>query len=486
MKYNNMNEKDKETLIAKRVELVENIMMEELLTHLIAKGVVTKRNAEYINAINVNSKKVEYFLDLLPKRGPDAFQIFCEALNTTGQEFIVSHYLKEDNKTNDLSFDCIPTAKDNEPSNQLLLKDNDNSIIRIKYSSTSPLKKCNSTPTKSSPKSPEVRHLLKHVISEPTPSQFSLNGNQTGITRCDRIDNSMSPAIEEPWPKKRKVCNEQDIDILKIKPATQEFYYKNHSQSYKMDGIPRGLALVININKIAGMAPREGSSIDHRRMSYLLKQLQFTVISYDNENLTAENILIKVREFKDLPEHKNADATVVCLFSHGTNGYIFGTDGEKVPLNDVFSLFDVDECPDLRKKPKIFIMQSCRGDNVDLRRVPTLKVSAEDFADNVPVQKTEPTMSDSLFCYPTQEGYRAWRNYEEGSWFIQALVDVFAKHAWEKDICAMLNMVNSMVSQRTSLNPSTGLNGAKQMSEFKSTLRKPHLYFYPGIGRKQN
>ncbi|CAI9720322.1 caspase-2-like isoform X3 [Octopus vulgaris] len=481
-----MNEKDKETLIRKRVELVDNIVMEELLTHLIAKKVVTKRQAESINAVNGNSKKVEVFLDLLICRGPDAFQLFCEALIASDQEFIVSHYLKADNKSKDLSFDNTPSPKDNEPNNELLFKDSDNSNIRIKYSSASPLKKCISTPTKSSPKSPDVRYLLKHVISEPAPSSYSLNNNQTGITRSDRIDNSMSPAIEEPCPKKRKLFNEQDIDILKMKPATRKFYFENHSQSYKMDGIPRGLALVININKIAGMAPREGSSIDYRRMSCLLKQLQFNVVSYDDEKLTAENILIKVREFKDLPDHKNADATVVCLFSHGTNGFIYGTDGEKVSLDDVFSLFDVDECPDLRKKPKIFIMQSCRGDNVDLRRVPTLKVSATDFADNAPLQKTEPTMSDSLFCYPTQEGYQAWRNYAEGSWFIQALVDIFARHACEKDICAMLNMVNSMVSQRTSSNPSTGLNGAKQMSEFKSTLREAYLYFYPGIGRKQN
>lgn len=43
-----MDEKDKEMLITKRVQLVENIVMEELLTHLIAKKVVTKRQAESI------------------------------------------------------------------------------------------------------------------------------------------------------------------------------------------------------------------------------------------------------------------------------------------------------------------------------------------------------------------------------------------------------------------------------------------------------
>ena len=38
-------------------------------------------------------------------------------------------------------------------------------------------------------------------------------------------------------------------------------------------------------------------------------------------------------------------------------------------------------------------------------------------------------------------GYYAWRNRERGSWYIEALVQIFMKYARCEDICTMLNRV---------------------------------------------
>ncbi|GAB1611224.1 caspase-2-like [Argonauta hians] len=477
-----MNKEDAEKLIEKRVELVDNILIDGLVTHLIARKVLTKRNAENINVLCGNSKQVEYLLDLLPCRGPDAFNNFCEALKENGQEFIVSNFLKN-NKTN-----LATENSKNEETNIICFRDSDNCYTQIKYNFDSPLKKYHSSPSNVPQAVVEKRHTLRHVISEPASLQSTLACSRKRISGYDNVDNGTPPPTtsEQLYSKKRRVYSQSVVDILNIKPASRTFYFKNVSQAYKMDGIPRGHALLINISSIDGMPPRTGSSVDFHRMSSLLNQLHFDVISYDDEKLTAKNLLIKVREFRDLPSHKKANATVICFFSHGDNGYIFGTDGEKVSLNELFSMFDVDQCPYLNKKPKIFIMQSCRGSKVDLRKVATMELLSNDCSDYQPAQYKEPSMTDALFCYPTQEGYRAWRNQMEGSWFIQALVDVFVKYSFEKDVCAMLNMVNSMVSQRISLTSLGGADGAMQMSEYKSTLRKPYLYFFPGIGCAQS
>ena len=69
----------------------------------------------------------------------------------------------------------------------------------------------------------------------------------------------------------------------------------------------------------------------------------------------------KLQDFSQHPGHAAADCTVVCILSHGEEGYIFGADGRKFELDAIFKLFDNTCCPDLRGKPKSFIIQACRG-----------------------------------------------------------------------------------------------------------------------------
>ncbi len=85
-----------------------------------------------------------------------------------------------------------------------------------------------------------------------------------------------------------------------------------------------------------------------------------------------------------------------------------------------------------------------------------------------------PTLCDMLVGYPTQKGFIAYRKPEVGSWYMNAIVQVFSKHSCDTDICAMLNMVNSMISNEVTN------TGKKQMSEFTSKLTKPYFYFFPG------
>jgi uncharacterized protein YejL (UPF0352 family) len=86
-----------------------------------------------------------------------------------------------------------------------------------------------------------------------------------------------------------------------------------------------------------------------------------------------------------------------------------------------------------------------------------------------------PSLCDMLIGFPTQKGYIAYRKPEIGSWYMNAIVQVFSKHSCDTDLCAMLNMVNSMIS-----NEVTNM-GKKQMSEFTSKLTKPYFYFFPGL-----
>ena len=59
--------------------------------------------------------------------------------------------------------------------------------------------------------------------------------------------------------------------------------------------------------------------------------------------------------------HENADAFFCIILSHGKFEGVCGTDGNTIPIERITEKFDAKNCPNLRHKPKIFIIQSCKG-----------------------------------------------------------------------------------------------------------------------------
>ena len=87
--------------------------------------------------------------------------------------------------------------------------------------------------------------------------------------------------------------------------------------------------------------------------------LQFFRICYP----ILQELIEKIRSFRDgLNESKDdVGCCLVTLMSHGEKGFIKMEDGEKVSLEDIFEMFNNKNCPALQEKPKIFIIQACRG-----------------------------------------------------------------------------------------------------------------------------
>jgi len=54
------------------------------------------------------------------------------------------------------------------------------------------------------------------------------------------------------------------------------------------------------------------------------------------------------------------DSAIVVLMSHGEHDVIMGTDDGKVNVHDLLRSLN-QNAPGLRGKPKIFIVQACRG-----------------------------------------------------------------------------------------------------------------------------
>ncbi|KAL5013599.1 hypothetical protein ScPMuIL_007869 [Solemya velum] len=549
----------KDILISKRPELVENINMRDgLFTQLIARKILNQRMVRRIQNGRAADQQVEELLDIIPTRGPESFQLFCQALIADDQENVVNSYLCSSSlksKKNNLNDQACPSS----PERVLVHEDGTKNLYISGLSENSPDGQyLGVTEGQYKPFSEnESRYVLKHYISDPQyggihlmpPREFakwsskctphspdpafqdkycypfekpeklarvdSIDTMQNlqvfhtadlpgSPTKKQRLSDKFSIAVFDPPVKgsyqHKTGINEKnvpmvpmldsfddpDIDLtdgpvgVQVQMANRQFYLGNYKKSYAMRRIPRGKALLINVNEVSGKSARRGTDIDRDNLYNLLSQLHFDVIVHnDVDGLTAKEMALKLQDFAALEDHKEFDCCVICLLSHGEEGFIFGTDGCKIALDDVFTLFDNNNCKALLGKPKIFIVQACRGGTLDRG----VSLADEDETDGGSSKfKQMPTQSDMVLCYPTQAGYYAWRNRDRGSWYIEAVVQVFMKHAKSEDICTMLNRVNNVVSRKVSSCAHLDMDQMSQMSEYKSTLRMPHLFFFPGIG----
>jgi len=52
---------------------------------------------------------------------------------------------------------------------------------------------------------------------------------------------------------------------------------------------------------------------------------------------------------------------VLCILSHGGDGFIYGSDGAKIDTRKLLSNLDNVNCPNMKGKPKVIILQACQG-----------------------------------------------------------------------------------------------------------------------------
>lgn len=74
----------------------------------------------------------------------------------------------------------------------------------------------------------------------------------------------------------------------------------------------------------------------------------------------------ELMQFAGRPEHQSSDSTFLVFMSHGILEGICGVrhrnkEPDVLPDDTIFTIFNNSNCRSLRNKPKILIMQACRG-----------------------------------------------------------------------------------------------------------------------------
>ncbi|XP_012940622.1 caspase-6 [Aplysia californica] len=227
---------------------------------------------------------------------------------------------------------------------------------------------------------------------------------------------------------------------------------KNPNSVYAMDSHPRGFVLIINNEKFDTLPERHWSESDRTKLFHMFKFLGFQVSLEENCNTAKMKELLQL--FARFDRLKTASTMAVVILTHGgSNDLLFGTDGKVVhgtPIADTYitkfdliQAFKPESCPSMNGKPKLFIIQACRGVEDD-RPASAQHLSwpsqiTTDGADTPSANSVgaaavphRAAASDMCFVHSSTIGYKAYRQKNVGSPFVDTLTKMVTD--WARDL----------------------------------------------------
>ncbi|XP_035884533.1 LOW QUALITY PROTEIN: inactive caspase-12-like [Phyllostomus discolor] len=226
---------------------------------------------------------------------------------------------------------------------------------------------------------------------------------------------------------------------------------------------------------------RCGSEVDLLGMQDLLENLGYSVVV--KVNLTALEMETELLQFAARKEHQSSDSTFLVFMSHGILEGICGikhSEQEPDILHDdtIFQIFNNRNCQSLRDKPKVIIMQACRGRGdgtvwvTDVGRASACRYdhTFQCYIWSDAVTKTHVEKDFIAFKSSTPHN-SSWRVDTNGSLFIYQVIQYFKEYSW----CHHLEEIFRKV-QRSFEKPSV----LAQMPTIERVSMTRYFYLFPG------
>lgn len=173
----------------------------------------------------------------------------------------------------------------------------------------------------------------------------------------DTIKHNPDLLGDEKWP------NAPPKPVVYQPPSAEDVTDVNGLPHYQMKMFPQGIGVIINNKKFHGYGrDRKGTDIDATALEKLFTYLGFYTKRFND--LTVKQMKDKLIDVSKI-DHKKYDCLMVAILTHGEKDKLYGTDDKSIPVEDLTKLFYGNQCPSLVGKPKIFILQACRGASKD-------------------------------------------------------------------------------------------------------------------------
>lgn len=321
---------------------------------------------------------------------------------------------------------------------------------------------------------PEADQAIASPPEETDGTEASTEADARGMNR------SPMAAIHEAASRSRERARE---DTFRFPGFLESLTNEDtaHLLYYNMNHKNRGMAMIFNHENFdwqTGMNKRVGSSFDVDNLKLHLGRLGFQVMVF--QDVTA----IEIRRNLALAakaNHKDSDCFMCVFLTHGDDGVIYGRDAT-LELQELFEFFRGENCPTLIGKPKLFLIQACRGDKHEIGVKPqdaTDSAAPDDWVTvtDTGTRPTIPAAADILLSYSVVQGYYSHRDTAFGSWYIQALAKVLSLYGTTMEITEILTLINQLISQRAVERClDQRMVGKKQMPCYMSMLTRKLIF----------
>lgn len=432
----------------KLIDTVSNV--DHIIDGLYTEEVLTRQLREKINANKTETERLRALLDILPRRGDNAFNKFYEVLVEVEE---------------DAAADILCPERAEERKSRKISGKHHGPVTAVQESLPSKVEDMNDVDDELPKRWPDPSaHDALRVNVKKVPE--TAHGMRSKFDRALRTgtDSSVYP-MHRPVRGKCLILNN-----MHFKPAREN--------GLKLDD-------------------RGGTERDQLALDLLFKQLGFDVdIRF---NLTAQSMLEAIEEQAQI-DHTKFDCFVCAVLTHGEKGSIYGVDGELLELDKFKDAVDGTKCVTLIGKPKLFLIQACQGVRLDKgsglaageSEPGPKKMEEKTFQEKEPVleemtnlqlreaktdaasESTTPSKADFFLALATVEDFVSWRNENWGTFFIQALAYVFSQLAYKYELNQLMLRVNRLVSRAETRQK------MKQISVFRNTLTS-EFYFFPGM-----
>ncbi|NXP15786.1 CASP1 protein, partial [Thinocorus orbignyianus] len=242
----------------------------------------------------------------------------------------------------------------------------------------------------------------------------------------------------------------------------------------------RRALLICNI-EFEHLSKRNGAEADVEGMKKLLDWLGYMVESH--LNLTSQGMASVMKDFAAREEHCTSDSTFLVFMSHGVRAGLCGTKSrggttDILSLDTIYETFNNKNCHMLLGKPKVLIIQACRGGKIGSVLISDSKdtaVSTPAAADCITAGLEDDAIfevhleSDFATLHSSTPDTVSWRHPVKGSLFIKNLIEQFRNHACNSDLQEIFRKIQYSFGKFPRQLPS---------QERSTMLRK--FYLFPG------
>ena len=128
---------------------------------------------------------------------------------------------------------------------------------------------------------------------------------------------------------------------------------------------------------------------------------------------------------KNVKRYEKKNFLFVFFLTHGDSSGVYGTDGKLLRFQDIQKQLTAENCPAFNRKPKILVFPTCRKGEEN--------------------SGTRAVEYDFLLAFGTQPDSPAYRDEEEGSYYITQLLSVIERRGDEEDLLSMLTEVKRVM-----------------------------------------